>query len=318
MMDNDLDEQLPQGHHVCLLKILLLHRFMSFLVVAVAVGCATVAKATPASLAPPTPECPHVAPIYQQDNKSDGHITRHVSAYRLKDSDAVFYESGLAIDADGAPNAYHPSGSPPGLDSLAAAGYPRSCSVLVCTGHSPTGGHTYAKTSSGPFDGFFVSMSTLMDERTNEHGKPLHATTDYRRYVDSTVVPYIAVAARAMRPFKLQRGISSSNRPGELAYVVNLQNGKASPAIFADVGTNNTLGEGSMALAKALGLSERQQSPTHGGVAEGILTIIFPGTAGDPPWPRDASEMANEANKQFDAWGGLDRVKHCFPNVTIP
>jgi hypothetical protein len=160
-------------------------------------------------------------------------------------------------------------------------------------------------------------MTTLMDERTDVKGKPLHGKTDYRRYVDSTVVPYIAVAAPAMRPLKLRRGIGSKNRPGELAFVINLHNGQTSPAIFADVGTNDTLGEGSIALARALGLSVRQQSPTRGGVAEGILTIVFPASAADPPWPRDLSEIASEANKRFVTWGGLARVKRCFPNAEI-
>jgi Fungal chitosanase of glycosyl hydrolase group 75 len=110
--------------------------------------------------------------------------------------------------------------------------------------------------------------------------------------------------------------VDGRSQPGELAYVVNLKNGQTSPAIFADVGTNDTLGEGSIALAKALGLTERQQSPTHGGVSSAILTIVFPGSKAVPPWPRDASDIANAANERFAAWGGLDRVKHCFPNAS--
>ncbi|MGO9235425.1 MAG: glycoside hydrolase family 75 protein [Methylocella sp.] len=279
---------------------------------------AAVAVADPAQLGPATAECLYGTPIYEQDNRAGGHVTRHVTAYRLTGSDAAFYESGLAIDADGAPNAYHPSGSPPALDSLSAAGYPKSCNVLVCLGRNATGSHRYAKASGGPFDGFYVSMTSLMNEQTDREGHPLHGKADFARYVDSTVVPYIAVASRAMRPFRLQRGTHSTNAPGEVAYVVNLRNGQTSPAIFADVGTNDTLGEGSVALAKSLGLSERQQSPTHGGLQSGILTIIFPDSESTPPWPRDTSDIATAANERFKAWGGLERVKHCFPNAAIP
>jgi len=291
------------------------HWFNVLTLAAALVSYSALADVDPAQLAPSTSECAHRTPIYQQDNKAGGRVTRHVSAYRLQGSDAAFYESGLAIDADGAPNAYHPSGSPPGLDSLAAAGYPRSCSVLVCTGRTSTGAHSYARTSGGPFDGFFVSMTTLMDEPTDGQGHPLYGAADYRRYVDSTDIPYIAVASHAMKPFRLQRGINSKRPPGELAYVVNLRNGQTSAAIFADVGTNDTLGEGSIALAKSLGLTERQQSPTHGGVAAGILTIVFPDTAAVPPWPRELSEILTAANERFVAWGGLERVKHCFPKA---
>jgi hypothetical protein len=161
-------------------------------------------------------------------------------------------------------------------------------------------------------------MTTLIDGQTDGKGHPLHGAADYRPYVDSTTVPYIAVASRAMRPFRLQRGTRRTTPPGELAYVVNLRNGQTSPAIFADVGTNDTLGEGSIALAKALGATERQQSPTHGGLPSGILTIIFPDSESAPPWPRDTSDIATAANERFKAWGGLERVKHCFPKAAIP
>jgi hypothetical protein len=131
-------EQMPERNRK-VLSDLALRQWMDVAVLAVALSSyAAVADADPA-LGPSTSECLHGTPIYQQDNKAEGHVTRHVSAYRLQGSDAAFYESGLAIDADGAPNAYHPCGSPPGLDSLAAAGYPKSCNVLVCTGRTSRG-----------------------------------------------------------------------------------------------------------------------------------------------------------------------------------
>jgi hypothetical protein len=108
------------------------------------------------------------------------------------------------------------------MSSLAAAGFPRSCSVLVCTGRTSTGGHSYAKTSGGPFDGFFVSMTTLVDERTDERGHPVHVAADYKRYVDSTSVPYIAVASHAMRVFRLQRGwMAEANQANWLTWSIS-------------------------------------------------------------------------------------------------
>jgi hypothetical protein len=52
-------------------------------------GNAAVAVADPAQLGPSTSECSRGTPIYQQDNKAGGHVTRHVSAYRLMGSDAA-------------------------------------------------------------------------------------------------------------------------------------------------------------------------------------------------------------------------------------
>jgi hypothetical protein len=47
------------------------------------------------------------------------------SVWQLNDYPSVYYcTSNLAIDCDGHPQAYHPDGSPPGVDYLANAGSP--------------------------------------------------------------------------------------------------------------------------------------------------------------------------------------------------
>ena len=52
----------------------------------------------------------------------DGEDARNVTVWQVSDSPAFFYESGMYIDADGAPNAYNPQDT--GLDDLANAGEP--------------------------------------------------------------------------------------------------------------------------------------------------------------------------------------------------
>ena len=59
----------------------------------------------------------------------EGEAVREVPIWRTPDSTAFFYESGMTIDADGAPNAYHPDNT--GLDDLANAGAPGSWQGLA-------------------------------------------------------------------------------------------------------------------------------------------------------------------------------------------
>jgi hypothetical protein len=210
------------------------------------------------------------------------------------DGGIAFYLSKMAIDADGAPNAYHPVESK-GLDALSSAGFGNSCNVLVCKveGEPKQG---YVTTPDGPFAGFFVSMSSLKDLTKKRE--------DHTRYVSATHVPYVAVAGSVAKKLKLV--------PGDLAYGVNLKNGQRSGAIFADVGTENTLGEASIAFAEKLKVPS---SPKTGGAGYQIFYVVFPNSAASPPWPRNVDELMKTATEKFEKWGGINRVKACEPTA---
>lgn len=63
-------------------------------------------------------------------------------------------------------------------------------------------------------------------------------------------------------------------RLGDFAVVVNLRNGKSAFAIYADI---RTLGEGSVALADALGISsDARHGGQSSGQSKGILYLLFP------------------------------------------
>ena len=204
----------------------------------------------------------------------------------------IFYLSKMAIDADGAPNAYHPIESK-GLDRLSSAGFGSSCNVLVCkVPKQPSKG--YVTIPSGPFQGFFVSQSSLEDKTRDR--------TDHARYVSATHVPYVAVTGSVAAKLKLA--------PGDLAYAINLKNGERSGAIFGDIGTENTLGEASIKLADKLKVP---LSPINGGAGYQIFYVVFPKTAAAPPWPRDVDELVKTATEKFEKWGGINRVKACEP-----
>src|SRR5262249_34744758 len=129
--------------------------------------------------------------------------------------DAFFYQSGLAIDADGAFRAYHP-GDKPGLDSLNHAGHPGNWWALVTDNGKP-GGHPLLQRKSDPAPGFYVSTTALYDSRNPNPRDP-------HRYVDAATIPYVVLHPDALRYAHL----------GDFATVVNLQNGRVSAAIVAD------------------------------------------------------------------------------------
>ncbi len=210
---------------------------------------------------------------------------KRTAVFRRAGDPAIVYFSGMTIDADGAPNAYHPDNAP-GIDALEHGGRPGDWWGLVTgKGGKPIIQH------SGEFAGFYVSKTWLSrnDERYSE--------SEPEYWVDARSVRYIAVPESVWRPAGVDKG--------DLAYVFNMKTGKSSFAIVGDWGTENTLGEGSIALAQALGVDA---NPRTGGQEEGIVYVVFPGSASKPRWPRDAADMKKQAEKRIEDWGGRDAV----------
>jgi hypothetical protein len=193
-----------------------------------------------------------------------------------------FFRSGLAIDADGSPRAYHPDGSPPGLDRTSNAGRPGHWYGLV-TNES---GMPIVQTEDDPAPGFYVSPTALGNDRYLER--------DPRKYVNSERIPYFVL------PGKRTQGA----RLGDLAMVLNERNGMKSGAVFADTGPTDEIGEGSIALAERL---EVPSDPKHGGCGSGIVTVVFRHSRCG--WPLTAEEIDHEAGKLFAEWGGIERLK---------
>ena len=189
------------------------------------------------------------------------------------DSGVMSFTSGLAVDGDGSPHAYHPD-SASGLDRLANAGHPGNWWGVV-TDDGSAGGTPIVQGAHDPAPGFFVSATSLVDR-----SRPLH---DPRRYVDSETIPYLSLP-RALMP--LGRSFAHLGDVALVAY-----NSASSPAILADVGPPGRIGEGSIALARALGIDP---SPRLGGVAGGVSYRLFCGSG--KGWPR-----ALDGNRAGDA-----------------
>jgi glycosyl hydrolase group 75 (putative chitosanase) len=207
--------------------------------------------------------------------RHDGDPERDVPIGRLAGSAAFFYESGMTIDADGAPNAYHPDNS--GLDDLANAGTPGRWEGLAKDPY----GEPYIQGPDDPYPGYYVSATALADR-----SKP---PNDPTRYVDASKIPFVVL------PGGMARELGA--RPGDFAAVFNQRNRKSSYAIFGDVGPYDRIGEGSMALAENLGI---RSDARNGGARGGILFLVFPGSGNGRP--RTIEEINAEGQRLLEAW----------------
>ena len=207
----------------------------------------------------------------------------------------LFSSTHMAVDADGAPNAYHPEDV--GLDLLGNAGYPDHDwwrSILVPDPKNPTQAFTQP---AGEFAGYFVSKTSLQDKSK--------AVTDPARYVDSRTVPYLVV------PGPLYR-MKGTGLLGDLGYAVNLSSGEKTAFVVGDTGpSDQPLGEVSIALAEGLGGED--VNPRNGaGIPRGeILYIVFPYSSRTYSWPLSVDEIRIREENLVKEAGGIESILAC-------
>lgn len=207
----------------------------------------------------------------------------------------ILFTAGMTIDADGAPNAYAPHDR--GLDLTANA---RGAHGWVALVTNDKGAPVIQRT--GPYRGCYVSTTSLQQSDVNDLRSP-------KRYIDATKVSYIALPQDFARTFDIHLG--------DLAVIVNQANGRSAYAIYADVGPGGRIGEGSVALARALGIPA---NPRHDSVADGVTYLIFPGS-GLPGEDRvTARNVKLFAAREYRRWGGRQRLRSCErpPLATVP
>jgi len=203
---------------------------------------------------------------------------------------AFLWQSGFRVDADGSPRAYALPGSGlHGLDAIANAGHPGKWEGVFVN----AAGDPVIQGPDDPAPGYCVSDTALSDHRYGDR--------DPRRYVNAETVPYVSVP-----PDLVHRGV----RMGDAAVVIH--KGIIAGAIVADEGPHGRYGEGSMALAAALGLPS---SPRNGGCSWGVTWLVWPGSRATPAWPRDVVDFQAQALKLFASWGGVAGVPWMAPSV---
>lgn len=213
---------------------------------------------------------------------------------RIDDSDifiideypsVYFFKSGMQIDADGAPKAYHRDSSM-GLDHLKNAGKKGHWWGIV-TVNGKSGGYPTIQNTDDPAPGYYVAGTSLQDS-TKEDDDP-------DRYVDSVEIPYIA----------LPSGMNFPVKTGDFGFVINTENNMTSGCIFADVGPRGKIGEGSIALAEAVGIS----SDPKGVVSESeFIYVLFSGSS--MGWPLTVDFINTHSKELFEQWGGMQRLNN--------
>ena len=209
-----------------------------------------------------------------------------VRVYKSAPFPAVFYKHGLNVDADGSPFAYHPKPDDgKGLDYLADAGHPGNW-WGIATSNGSDSGTPVVQGPSDPAPGFYVSTTSLED--------PQYPPTNPRCYVNASEIPFIVLPLRH----------NFGGHLGDIGAVVNFKNGKVAYVIAADEGPPNQLGEGSVALAKALGVNPSARS---GGTDSGIGYCFFPGSGNRRP--QTLAQINKTGSELFAKFGGAARLE---------
>lgn len=207
--------------------------------------------------------------------------------YETTDTCAAVFRAKMGIDADGAPKAYNRNNSI-ALDFLANAGRPGNWWALVTDGN----GDPVEQTAGDPAPGYFVSTTTLTNPGFPRE-KPAH-------YIDSSTIPFVVLPGGRFPQFTSQKLL----RLGDVGVAYNIANGKMCFTQFCDTGPAKKIGEGSIALAQALGINS---SPKNGGVeARQIVYAVFASTSVGRGL--SLAEINAAATPIFETWGGLARL----------
>jgi hypothetical protein len=229
-----------------------------------------------------------------------------ISLRRHSNGAYIYKTSHKQIDADGAPNAYHPvdvgktcsvTGGLLGLDCPANAGYPNGSfwrDVLVV---DPNNNAKPYVQPSGAFVGFFVSMTSLSDRNK--------AATDPTKYVSSTTFPYIVFPGN----FNAKSG---TGKVGDLGFAINLSNNKKSHFVVAETGPAAAdLGEMSIAFATAMGGVNPNPINGAGAPSGTILYVSFPFSSNTYAWPMTNAQMQTNVNTLLQSVGGEAGILAC-------
>jgi hypothetical protein len=225
-------------------------------------------------------------------NFEPGKNFRGTRVYHQKDDLAYAYTTSYtSVDADGAPNAYHPDdvgracAKEPhvGLECPQHAGYPHTSwwdKVLVPDTLDPSVAY---RQPSGPYKDFFVCMTSLRKYGGDKF--------DPGTYVDATKVPYVVIPTGFNQ-------LSFSAKQGDVGLATHLESGVSVAFIVADYGGGSKakLGESSIALFEALG-GENVNPQNGAGVLSGTYQYVIFKNSRLPRaerWPRSTESIQQQ------------------------
>ena len=185
--------------------------------------------------------------------------------------------TSMAIDVDGAPNAYGPPGKPALDFELNAHEGAKASGKIVGYLTKADGKTPVVQGPQDPFPGFFIS-TTGFEDKTNPN------KFDPRKYVDASKINYVVLGR-----FAIQNGV----KLGDFVAVHSVKKGTSVFGIVGDSG-NSTGAEGSLALLQALGYPVRDGKA--GGVDKKEIVIrYFPGSNRDHHFFKSQTQIDREA-----------------------
>lgn len=222
---------------------------------------------------------------------------RETSIWRFPGTNVRFYEvNDIAIDADGAPNAYHPQDM--GIDELANAYYPKGDwkSVLITDPNDPS--RPFVQ-KSGEFAGYFVSGTTLTNPNISD-------PTNIDKYLDARRIPYIVFPGNFLK-------LPDGGFMGDLGIARNRSNGKVTPFVVGDQGPDkHPLREVSIRTAENLGGSHVNPRNGEGAPVGPFVYVVFREERPVHEWPLAEDQLSARAEQQLHAAGGWDAVLACL------
>jgi hypothetical protein len=255
--------------------------------------------------------------------------------------EAFGFTSHMYVNADGAPDSYKPDGQ--GLSYTcdgavafenercvypAAADWQPKCRAafarakaeawngdFMCVfgwemaggrrvGDAIVGGAPVVQQWGDPAPGNYVSST-----RMTIAGAP--AGTQ-RRYVDSRVIPFFVLSSRLKTLMGSTIGVA-----GSVGAVYRPSTGALAYAIAADQGPDWQIGEGSIALHRALG--SEPIAPIGGvdrakrNITDDVVYLVFPNAIAPATLDANAfkADIEARAKAAFEAWGGVDKLRAC-------
>jgi hypothetical protein len=187
--------------------------------------------------------------------------------------------TSMAIDVDGAPNAYGPANKTTLDFELNAHRGAKPEGVIVGYLVKPDGHTPELQGPQDPYPGYYISTTSFQDTANSN-------TRDPRKYLDATKVNYVVLADLAAK---------QGAELGDFVAVHSNKTGKSAFAIIGDAG-NPSGAEGSLALLKALGYPF-QNGKTGGVERKEIVIRYFPGSNPAHRFFSNQSEIDREALK---------------------
>jgi hypothetical protein len=159
---------------------------------------------------------------------------RSMSAAAPKSAELI---TSMAIDVDGAPNAYGPAGKPALDFELNAHRGAKASGEIVGYLTKGDGRTPEVQGPQDPFPGYYISTTAFQDKSNPNRLNP-------QKYVDAAKINYVVLGN-----FAAQNGA----KLGDFVAVHSKKTGKSVFGIIGDAG-NSSGAEGSLALLQALGL----------------------------------------------------------------